>query len=440
MMMCMLFVVVECISIVSNSLLPLSHTHSLTHTQSTFSDPIMSFVRNLIKRISEWRFNRLANSRNFAQQFDTFRVATYALHYQYLKRQDAATALEAAQIQHSQGASTSRVQATTPPSNSNTRSTTSTTSTTLEHTPKAFEWSTRFDVFDPRTSLVDADKISTLRAFEQKRAIDMHLEQQVDMLMAHAVATGGFDPYPSLLAPSPQQHPNMTAHASSPMTQDALLYSRMHQHLQSQVASEEQQIEGRPIQHPDGFTLRISRSRIDHPAAGFGVILHGRCRPGTVLCIYPGTLYYSRDVSSAAMRKQVTDGNEYLISRFDGVIIDGRHWPQQAIQEREKRRLARFAGIDTDDTDGALLKYRNPFAIANYVNHPAPGMARMRFECCVVCNRHHCMLTLAVYRDSFELLGIRVQLYNTKHASRAATLHTKHLLQTWWYVQLTLPN
>jgi hypothetical protein len=48
------------------------------------------------------------------------------------------------------------------------------------------------------------------------------------------------------------------------------------------------------------------------------VFIHGRVLPGTLVAIYPGTIYYPRNIP-----KHVLKNNEYLIGRYDRSIIDG---------------------------------------------------------------------------------------------------------------------
>jgi len=106
------------------------------------------------------------------------------------------------------------------------------------------------------------------------------------------------------------------------------------------------------------------------------VLLEGQCQPGAVVAIYPGTLYYPWYTRDKSLHPILMD-NEYLISRFDGIVIDGKQWPRQAVMQRQHKRLLDFIGIggsakSSELPEQELLRYRNPFAIANYVNHPPP--------------------------------------------------------------------
>jgi hypothetical protein len=99
--------------------------------------------------------------------------------------------------------------------------------------------------------------------------------------------------------------------------------------------------------------------------------------PGTVIGFYPGQVYFPQDISEAVVHE-----NEYLVGRYDGVVLDGRMWDRLAEQmHRELRNLQYAAGTCTpcgrvrDRLTGvtplaSLNKFRNPFAVANYMNHP----------------------------------------------------------------------
>lgn len=80
-------------------------------------------------------------------------------------------------------------------------------------------------------------------------------------------------------------------------------------------------------EHPDGFSLEITESSITHPAAGDGLFVRGHCLPGSLVCFYPGTVYTRPQVIH---HPNVIDGNEYMIGRYDSLIIDGREWAKRA--------------------------------------------------------------------------------------------------------------
>lgn len=120
--------------------------------------------------------------------------------------------------------------------------------------------------------------------------------------------------------------------------------------------------EGKKVEHPDGFRLQIRKSNIDHRAAGHGVFVEGTITPGTVIGLYPGTIYYPQTLT-----REVIKNNEYLISRFDNVILDGRQWHHVAM----KFTIENLASGKTGEKN--LNRFRNPYGIGNFINHPNKG-------------------------------------------------------------------
>lgn len=116
------------------------------------------------------------------------------------------------------------------------------------------------------------------------------------------------------------------------------------------------------------WELKVCASSI--PDAGEGVFVSGRCMPGSVLCAYPGTAYLPEDMPS--MHSVILPGNEYIIARTDGVIIDGRDEGASAeIAEIARRR----DGITSHQKCHAAFGVDLLPPIANKVNHP-PGSER----------------------------------------------------------------
>jgi len=141
-------------------------------------------------------------------------------------------------------------------------------------------------------------------------------------------------------------------------------------------------------------------SVIDHPDAGFGVYVSGSCPAGAVVAIYAGHVYnpsFNHDnyffwfllslTFQGNVSREVCENNEYLISRYDGTIIDGNWWDKLADDARMKKRGYEHLGSELafniadiekrkkpSDNSAELLTYvnrfRNPFGIASFVNHP----------------------------------------------------------------------
>ena len=96
---------------------------------------------------------------------------------------------------------------------------------------------------------------------------------------------------------------------------------------------------------------------------GEGVHLRGACAAGTVLACYPGVIYLPEDLP--VMHKLVLPGNEYVLARRDGVLLDGR--PDGASAQI-------FAvAQQRDRAAGAAAAASARFACGNKVNHPPAG-------------------------------------------------------------------
>ena len=111
-------------------------------------------------------------------------------------------------------------------------------------------------------------------------------------------------------------------------------------------------------------TWRLEVATSSLTAAGDGVFLRGHCAAGAVLAIYPGVTFSADDLP--AMHKMILPGNEYVLMRRDGILIDGRpDGPSRQLYEVAKRRdLA--AGAAPLIEDGEL-------GVGNKVNHPPSG-------------------------------------------------------------------
>lgn len=58
-----------------------------------------------------------------------------------------------------------------------------------------------------------------------------------------------------------------------------------------------------------------------------------------------------------------------MLTGYDGIVVDAHGWAEEAIELRRKFR--QYKNISTNPPQ--LLRYRNPFAICNYINHPPKG-------------------------------------------------------------------
>ena len=71
--------------------------------------------------------------------------------------------------------------------------------------------------------------------------------------------------------------------------------------------------------------------------AGDGVFLRGSCEAGCVLAVYPGVTFATDDLP--AMHKMILPGNNYVLMRRDGILIDGRpDGPSRQLFEAARQR------------------------------------------------------------------------------------------------------
>jgi hypothetical protein len=114
----------------------------------------------------------------------------------------------------------------------------------------------------------------------------------------------------------------------------------------------------------DAWRLKVGVSQAG-AEAGEGVRLLGSCEAGTVLASYPGVTYAAEDLP--VMHQLVLKGNDYVVARRDGTILDGRcSGPSKQIYETALMRDAASGAPSPAD--------RQDFAIAQKVNHPPPGV------------------------------------------------------------------
>lgn len=102
------------------------------------------------------------------------------------------------------------------------------------------------------------------------------------------------------------------------------------------------------------FTLSIQESSISHPLAGKGVFLKGSAIPGTFITFHPGLVYLAKDVRKMANYPAISKDNCFLMSRYDGCVLDAKDFDSD-IQLPSGKRIS------------------HPFAFGHMVNHPPPG-------------------------------------------------------------------
>eukprot|EP00250_Pteridium_aquilinum_P029942 c40373_g1_i1 orf=252-1442(-) len=153
-----------------------------------------------------------------------------------------------------------------------------------------------------------------------------------------------------------------------------------------------------------GYTLDLKPSQIDHEDAGRGVFLAGEVGPGRVVSFYPGVIYSPPQYRYMRGYPRMDVVNSYLVSRYDGLVIDGQSWgcggelrelwdggsetniesglkttdasPDPASLAIKSTRLwgSVFGAKEAYSARrGSVLERRNPLALAHFINHPASG-------------------------------------------------------------------
>eukprot|EP00656_Telonema_subtile_P013837 TRINITY_DN17036_c0_g2_i2.p1 TRINITY_DN17036_c0_g2~~TRINITY_DN17036_c0_g2_i2.p1 ORF type:complete len:215 (+),score=34.38 TRINITY_DN17036_c0_g2_i2:131-775(+) len=113
---------------------------------------------------------------------------------------------------------------------------------------------------------------------------------------------------------------------------------------------------------PESHILRVVPSSV--PESGLGVFVEGHAPAGTVLSLYYGVVFDSDDL--VAMHQFICPGNDYLIFRRDGMLIDGRPDGQSRMLYETAMARQGTAALDPQ----ALPLH----AVGSLVNHPPAGV------------------------------------------------------------------
>ncbi|XP_016647314.1 PREDICTED: uncharacterized protein LOC103321084 isoform X2 [Prunus mume] len=147
-----------------------------------------------------------------------------------------------------------------------------------------------------------------------------------------------------------------------------------------------------------GYTLDIKPSQIPHKEAGQGLFLNGECDVGAVVAVYPGVIYSPAYYRYIPGYPRVNAQNSYLITRYDGTVINAQPWgsggetrdfwdgltvpeirPNMQGGEKGPDRFWKLLSKPLDQRQlgnrGNILEGRNPLALAHFANHPAKDMA-----------------------------------------------------------------
>ena len=146
-----------------------------------------------------------------------------------------------------------------------------------------------------------------------------------------------------------------------------------------------------------GYTLDIKPSGIPHKDAGQGLFLSGEANVGAVLAIYPGVIYSPAYYRYIPGYPRIDACNNYLITRYDGTIIDAKPWSlggetrdlwdgsylvdHNAVppkgsdnnSDRVWRMLSKPLEKNMRENFGEVLERRNPLAFGHFANHPPKG-------------------------------------------------------------------
>ncbi|XP_019451104.1 PREDICTED: uncharacterized protein LOC109353330 isoform X2 [Lupinus angustifolius] len=140
-----------------------------------------------------------------------------------------------------------------------------------------------------------------------------------------------------------------------------------------------------------GYTLNVKPSQISHKDSGQGLFLDGEVDVGSVVAFYPGVVY--SPVYYGHIPGYLNEQNPYLISRYDGMIIDAQPWisggdgqgvwngrkmleNKADMEEAGKGSDSQsepLEGTNIDNCDD-VVEGRNPLALGHFANHPAKGM------------------------------------------------------------------
>jgi hypothetical protein len=131
------------------------------------------------------------------------------------------------------------------------------------------------------------------------------------------------------------------------------------------------------------FTLHVSPSSIPHSAAGQGLFLQGTANLGQIVAIYPGVSYSPLHHRHIPGYPLVARSNPFLLSRFDGIVLDAKPWEKGVEGSNVRSRNSEANEFQEEELvfqnaaeEGLLtrLERRNPLAAAHYANHPPAGI------------------------------------------------------------------
>ncbi|KAD4983092.1 hypothetical protein E3N88_19763 [Mikania micrantha] len=146
-----------------------------------------------------------------------------------------------------------------------------------------------------------------------------------------------------------------------------------------------------------GYTLELKPSQIPHEQAGQGLFVDGEADVGSVIALYPGVIYSPAYYRYIPGYPRVDSQNPYLITRYDGTVINGQPWgtggetrepwahsnvyrpnpsepPSETGSDRVWKMLSKPLEGSRLGFNGEVLERRNPLALGHFANHPAMVM------------------------------------------------------------------
>ncbi|KAF5192787.1 C5orf35 [Thalictrum thalictroides] len=147
-----------------------------------------------------------------------------------------------------------------------------------------------------------------------------------------------------------------------------------------------------------GYSLDIKPSQIPHKEAGQGLFVDGEAGVGAVVAFYPGVTYSPAYYRYIPGYPRVDASNPYLITRYDGIVINAQPWgtgggtrelwngltmPEiesnvptgsDRGSDRMWKLLSKPLQGDRRNNGGEVLERRNPLALGHFANHPGKEM------------------------------------------------------------------
>lgn len=131
-------------------------------------------------------------------------------------------------------------------------------------------------------------------------------------------------------------------------------------------------VDGSPdaLPPPPAGLAHLPARRPSRAAGGgeYGLYVRGGCRAGALVALYPGVVYEVSDLPM--MHGHLLHGNFYVVTRRDGVLVDGRQAPPSSSVFEMAAARERASGREPPAPPSG-----NPWACGHFANHPPAGAA-----------------------------------------------------------------